>query len=214
MFQHRRRRAPGRTQLTKPTRSTPRIVHHALDVKGWLASPPSVERARPGACADCGAAGRPTAGRLGLHGHGVRDRQLCGPPEADGAPCWIVIVCRRYRCVRCGAVLTVVPRGVAPRRHYGHAAIAIALTLWAIVREPVATVRQQVCARPITTESQARWPALEHWARAARRTLGDTRLSPIAAAARAAQIAIGRAPPSLRTAPLAVQAFAGGSAMR
>lgn len=213
MFQHRRRRAPGRTQLTKPTRSSPRIVHHALDVKGWLASPPSVERARPGACAECGAASRPTGGKLGLHGHGVRDRQLCGPPEADGAPGWIVIGCRRYRCVRCGAVLTVVPRGVAVRRHYGHAAIAMALTLWALVREPVATVRRRVCAWPISTESLTRWPALKRWACAWRRTSGDTSLSPIAAAARAAQIAVGRAPPSLRTASLAVQAFAGGSAM-
>ena len=46
-----------------------------------------------------------------------------------------MIACRRYRCVSCGAILTVVPRGVAPRRHYGHAAIAMALTLWAITRE-------------------------------------------------------------------------------
>jgi len=124
-----------------------------------------------------------------------------------------VIACRRYRCVHCDAVLTVVPRGVAPRRHYGHAAIALALTLWAIAREPVVTVRQRVCAWPITDEAVTRWPTLERWARAARRTLGDTSLSLIAAAARAAQIAIGRAPPSLRTAPRAVQAFAGGSAM-
>jgi hypothetical protein len=124
-----------------------------------------------------------------------------------------VIECRRYRCVRCGAVLMVVPRGVAPQRHYGHAAIAMALTLWAIAGDPIATVRRRVCAWPITTEAATRWPTLQRWARAARRTLGDTSLSLIAAAARAAQIAIGRAPPSLRTAPRAVQAFAGGSAM-
>jgi hypothetical protein len=124
-----------------------------------------------------------------------------------------VIECRRYRCVRCGAVLTVVPRGVAPRRHYGHAAFAMALTLWAIERDPVATVRGRVCAWPITSESVTRWPTLQRWARAARRTLGDTGVSLIAAAARVAQIAIGRAPPSLRTAPRAVQACAGGSAM-
>lgn len=124
-----------------------------------------------------------------------------------------MIACRRYRCVHCSAILTVVPRGVAPRRHYGHAAIALALTLWAIAREPVATVRQRVCVWPITVEAMTRWATLERWARAARRTLGDTSLSLIAAAARTAQIAIGRAPPSLRTAPRTVQAFAGGSAM-
>jgi hypothetical protein len=115
--------------------------------------------------------------------------------------------------VHCGAVLTVVPRGVAPRRHYGQAAIAMALTLWAIARQPVAAVRRQVCAWPITTESVTRWPTLKQWADAARRALGAPSLSLIAAAARTAQIAIGRAPPSLRTAPRAVQAFAGGSAM-
>jgi hypothetical protein len=203
----------GSTPVTKPTRSSPRIVHHALDVKGWLASPPSVEAARPGACIDCGAASRPTGGGLGLHGHGHRDRQLCGPPDPGSAPRWIVIECRRYLCVRCGAVLTVVPRGVAPRRHYGHAAIAMALTLWAIVREPVAAVRRRVCAWAITVEAVTRWRTLERWAHAARRSLGDTSLSLIAAAARTGQIAIGRAPPSLRSAPRAVQAFAGGSAM-
>jgi hypothetical protein len=125
----------------------------------------------------------------------------------------VVIECRRYRCVQCGAVITVVPRGVAPRRHYGHAAIAMALTLWAIVREPVAAVRHRVCDRRITAEAMTRWAALERWAHAARHSLGAASLSLIAAAARTAQIAIGRAPPSLRTAPLAVQAFAGGSAM-
>jgi hypothetical protein len=152
-------------------------------------------------------------GSLGLHGHGFRDRQLCGPPEADSAPTWIVIACRRYRCTSCGAILTVVPRGVAPRRHYGHAAIAMALALWAIAHEPEADIRRRVCARPISVESPARWPALARWARAARVALGTATLSLKEAAARAAQIAIGRAPPALRRAPRWAQAFAGGSAM-
>jgi hypothetical protein len=130
-----------------------------------------------------------------------------------GPPTWIVIACRRYCCLSCDAILTVVPRGVAPRRHYGHAAIAMALTLWAIAREPVAEVRRRVCAWSATFEAASRWPALERWAQAARATLGDLGLSLIAAAARAAQIAIGRAPPTLRRAPRAAQAFAGGSAM-
>ena len=76
--------------MKKSTRSTPRIVHHALDVKGWLAAPPSVASARPGSCVDCGAASQPTGGLLGLHGHGFRDRQLRGPLDADSAPKWIV----------------------------------------------------------------------------------------------------------------------------
>ena len=199
--------------VTKPTRSTPRIVHHALDVKGWLAAPPPPDGARPGSCPDCGAASRPPGGRIGLHGHGFRDRQLCGPPDAASPPRWMVIACRRYRSVSCGAILTVVPRVVAPLRHYGFAAFAMALTLWAIAREPVAEVRRRVSAWSITVETVTRWPSLERWARAARDAVGDASLSLIAAAARTAQVAIGRAPPSLRTAPRATQAFAGGSAM-
>jgi hypothetical protein len=89
----------------------------------------------------------------------------------------------------------------------------MALTLWAIVRESIASVRQRVCAWQITAEAMTRWPALERWGHAARRSLGDPSLSLIEAAARSAQIAIGCAPPSLRTAPRVAQAFAGGSAM-
>jgi hypothetical protein len=144
----------------------------------------------------------------------LRDRQLRGPPDADAAPTWIVITCRRYLCTSCAAVLTVVPRGMAPRRHYGHAAIAMALTLWAIVGEPVAEVRRRVCAWPLTAEDECRWPTLQRWARAARDALGDASLSLREAASRAAQRAIGHAPPSLRAASLSHQAFAGGSAMR
>ena len=161
----------------------------------------------------CGASSRPVGGRLGLHGHGLRDRQLCGPPDAARTPTWIVIACRRYLCTSCGAILTVVPRGVAPRRHYGHAAIAMALALWAIAHEPEADIRRRVCARRISVESPARWPTLARWARAARVELGAAALSLKDAAARAAQLAIGRAPPGLRRAPRWAQAFAGGSAM-
>ncbi len=161
----------------------------------------------------CGEASRPVGGGLGLHGHGLRDRQIRGPLDPESAPTWVVIACRRYKCVACGAILTVVPRGVAPRRHYGHAAIAMALALWAIVGEPIAEVRRRVCAWRITDESSTRWPALERWARATHEALGDRSLSRVAAAARAAQIAIGRAPPDVRGAPQWAQAFAGGSAM-
>jgi hypothetical protein len=151
--------------------------------------------------------------RLGLHGHGIRERQLRGPLDADAAPGIVVLRCRRYRCTRCGAVLTVVPRGVAPRRHYGHAAIAMAFALWAIVATPIAEVRRRVCAWQIRSETTARWPTLTRWAAAARAAIGDPPISRMAAAARAAQRAIGRAPPTLRNAPRAAQAFAGGRAM-
>lgn len=199
--------------LKESTSRRSQIVHHKLDVKGWIASPPTPEDARPGMCVICDAPSRPTGGRIGLHGHGFRDRQICGPPDVDSAPTWIVIACRRYQCTTCDAILTVVPRGVAPRRHYGHAAIAMALTLWAITQESEADIRRRVCARQISVESPTRWPTLVRWARAARDALGATTLSLKDAAAQVAQIAIGRAPPGLRRAPQAAQAFAGGSAM-
>jgi hypothetical protein len=110
--------------------------------------------------------------------------------------------------------LTVVPRGVAPRRHYGHAAIAMAFTLWAIAQDPIAEIRRRICAWPVTSEDVTRWPTLQRWARGARGAIGDASLSLLDAAARMAQIAIGHAPPGLRSVPLPHQAFAGGSAMR
>src|SRR5262249_21146112 len=82
------------------------------------------------------------------------------------------------------AISTVVPRGVAPRRHYGHAVIAMALTLWAITHEPEADIRRRVCARPISDESPTRWPTLTRWARAARDALGTAAVSLKDAAAR------------------------------
>jgi hypothetical protein len=199
--------------VKKSTGRCSQIVHHKLDVKGWLAAPPDPEAARPGACVICGASSRPVGGRLGLHGHGVRARQVCGPPDADCSPTWVTIACRRYLCTSCGAILTVVPRGIAPRRHYGHAAIAMALTLWAIAGESEAEVRRRICARQLSFDSPTRWPTLARWARAARDALGTASLSLKEAAARAAQLAIGRAPPELRRAPRWAQAFAGGSAL-
>lgn len=161
----------------------------------------------------CGEASRPVGGGLGMHGHGLRDRQVRGPLDPEGPPTWVVIACRRYTCTACDAILTVVPRGIAPRRHYGFAAISMALALWAIVEAPIAEVRRRVCASRLTVECPTRWPALERWARAARDTLDDATLSLVAAAGRAAQIALGRAPPDLRGAPQWAQAFAGGSTM-
>jgi len=198
--------------LTKPTSSSSHIVHHRLDVKGWLACPPSVEEGRPGTCPRCACASRPTGQPLGLHGHGLRERQLRGPPEAAAAPFVTVIACRRYRCVPCQAIITVVPRGIAPRRHYGHAAIAMALTLWALMHQSTASVRERVCAWPIAGAGARGWPTLRRWARAQRgpESIADTLR---VVAARAAQRAVGRAPPRLRGAPLWAQAFAGGSAM-
>ncbi|HVV82240.1 MAG TPA: DUF6431 domain-containing protein [Kofleriaceae bacterium] len=136
---------------------------------------------------------------LGLHGHGVRERQLRGPTGPDGVPTTQTLVCRRYRCTSCSAVVLVVPRGVAPRKHYGYAAIAMALALWQLVGATVREVRRRVCAWQVTRESTASWPTLRRW----RRAFGD----------RFAQIAVGRAPPQVATRERGALAFAGGAAM-
>jgi len=86
----------------------------------------------------------------------------------------------------------------------------MALALWALMHETAAVVRDRVCAFRITL-SGGDWPTLRRWARAARHATGAVSLR--AVAARAAQMAAGHAPPTLRQAPLWTQAFAGGSAM-
>jgi hypothetical protein len=199
--------------VTKPTRSTLLIVHHKLDVKGWIAQPPSPEAARPGMCPRCARASRPTGGRLGLHGHGFRDREILGPPDAHAAPAKTLVGCRRYRCSGCKAIILVVPRGVAPRRHYGLAVVAMALALWAVAQRRPLEVRERICVAQGTVWG-TEWPTLRCWARAARASMSVPAAFTLReVAGRAAQIAIGRAPPSLRTAPLWAQAFAGGQAM-
>jgi hypothetical protein len=130
------------------TKSISLIVHRGLDVKIWLQRPPTVEEARPRQCPRCAAAERPVGGPLGLHGHGVRDRQVHGPLGVTAAATTAVIACRRYRCVGCGAVITVVPRGIEPRRHYGRAAICLALALWALGGQPTTVVRARVGTWP------------------------------------------------------------------
>lgn len=100
-----------------------------MDIKQWVDRPPSVEEVRPAVDPVCGAASRPVGGRLGIHGHGLR-RRLCHGPAAPGEPSvWRWVLCRRYQCQGCGAMLLVVPCGVAPRKHYALSAIAFAVAL-------------------------------------------------------------------------------------
>ena len=200
---------------TTATKSISLIVHRALGVKDWMQRPPSVEEARPGRCPRCAAAGRPLGGSLGLHGHGLRDRQVRGPPEITAASTTSVIACRRYLCTACGAVVTVVPLGIEPRRHYGRAAICLALALWALGGRPTTAVRARVGSWP--SHEATSWRTVRRWAAAVSSgawswCCAAAGLAPRAAAARAAQIAAGRAPP--RTAgPIWEQAYAGGATL-
>jgi hypothetical protein len=99
---------------------------------------------------------------------------------------------------------------VAPRRHYSQAAISLALALWGLMAMPAEEVRQRVCAWRVQGMVSTGWSTLRRWARASRAVAGLTLRE---AAARAAQVAVGRAPPGERGAPLWAQAFAGGATM-
>jgi hypothetical protein len=204
-----------------PDQSPSRIVYSSLDLKTWLKRPPTVEQARPGQCPVCQAAGRPLGEPLGLWGHGVRMRQQRGPLSPQGPPQTVVIAALRYRCQRCGAVLTVVPLGVVPRRHYAASAIALTMALWGLLMLPVAQVRQRVSPWQVVGASAARgWAMPGRWAAAISRgeLFGQVRKSPAQftrrqVAARAATTLCALAPPSCAAEPLEIQAFLAGVTM-
>jgi hypothetical protein len=93
------------------------------EVKFWWSQDEGVEASRPSHCGACGAA---------AHGHGSRERTVCGPPTPDGAPRRAVVRVRRYRCTRCRAARTVQRPGLAAQLRYSLNAITLALTAWAL----------------------------------------------------------------------------------
>jgi len=146
-----------------------RIVQVALDVKLWRTQLPPVDEVRPGRCPACEAPSRPAGGNLGLHGHGLRERDQWGPVELDDAAAVVGILARRYQCQTCGAVIVVVPRGVVRRRLYSAGAIALALALWAVAGLAPAEVRARVSPlRIVGPTAAAGWASLRRWSRAVR----------------------------------------------
>lgn len=128
---------------------------------------PSVDAARPARCTACGAASAPPGQGLRLHGHGVRERMRLGPEELGGRSVVASIAVRRYRCLRCSAVLVVVPRGVLPRLRYGAVAIALALARWGVDGLSAAYVRAEVSPdRYLGHDARRGWRSLRRWARA------------------------------------------------
>jgi hypothetical protein len=115
--------------------------------------PPLVDEARPGQCPSCDAPSRPLGGRLGLIGHGLRERQQLGPAAVGATPTMLVLSIRRYRCGACGAVITVVPSGVIARRHYSASAIVLALALFGVEGQAPRSVRAAVSPWQIIGET-------------------------------------------------------------
>lgn len=108
-------------------------------------------------------------GRLGLHGHGLRERHQWGPTVLGAAAALIAVLSRRYQCQSCGAVIVVVPRGVLRRRLYSASAIALALALWGVTGLAPPEVRRQVSPFAIVgATAAAGWASLRRWSGAVR----------------------------------------------
>lgn len=156
--------------MLRPTgmkeRSPIRLVHCEIDIKRWMHDVPSVDEVRPARCLCCGRASRPPGQGLGLHGHGVRARQVRGPVEHWGRPKTVVIAARRYRCRRCSAVIMVVPQGVVRRRLFSSGAIGLALWLFGPKHLPPSRVRRAVSPwQSAGATAAAGWAQLRRWLR-------------------------------------------------
>ncbi|WP_437545641.1 hypothetical protein WME97_40025 [Sorangium sp. So ce367] len=200
-------------------RSGRSVIQSAIDIKRWQQQPPSVVEARPARCPVCGAASCPLGGAIRLQGHGRRERQVWGPTSPDRPPEVLSVTARRYRCLDCGAVLLVVPRGVLGLRVYSGAAIGFALALWGLALARAAEVRRRVGPAKILGDSAvAGWAMLRRWARdAAQRRLfadapdpGPSASLRKSAATVAASLAAS-ADPTTRALPLEQRAFFGAA---
>jgi hypothetical protein len=207
--------------MGKNHRSEPRLVHAALDVKAWLAHPPSVAAVRPGQCPRCRAPSRPVGRGLGLWGHGRRGRQVRGPLTAEGPPVLVEIVARRYRCRACGAIVFVVPHGLVAHRLFSAGAIALAFARYGIERLSLPRVRAAVNPwRRIGATAAAGWLAVRRWVRAVRAQrlfpgmrLGLADRTARAVAARTAYTLAALSPIAVAAVPMAAAVFAGASAV-
>jgi len=109
-------------------------------------------------------------GRLQMHGHGERPRTQRGPEAVGRPPGERSVVVRRYRCTKCGATVTVAPRGVVRRRLYAASAIGLALALFGIQVESAPAVREAIApmASARAPAEGATWSTLRRWAHEAK----------------------------------------------
>lgn len=145
------------------------MIPSAISVKSWQSATPSVEAVRPTRCPACGAASHPLGGRCQLHGHGLRERIVQGPPAPGDPGTTITIWARRFLCVVCHAVLLVVPAGVLRGRRYPAPAVGYAFALFGLLGQSAAEVRRAVSAWAVVGPTAAgTWATLKRWLRAAR----------------------------------------------
>lgn len=203
----------------KKNRSHGRIIQSEISLKHWIAQTPTVAEARPAACLGCKAASCPVGGRIQVHGHGLRERQVRGPLGPGEKPVVIGVPGRRYRCVVCDSVFLVVPREVLPRRQYSAAAIGFALALWGLVKATAIAVRFQISPSTVLGfDAMTGWVTLRRWAKAVKsRCLFSSvpaagpsaTLRTVAALAATALAAV--ADPATRHLPLERRAFLGAA---
>lgn len=141
-------------------RSSHVVVHPSVNVKFWAERTPDVQTCRPARCPKCGAAGCPVGERLGLVGHGLRSRQLRGRPTPDASPIVQMLQVRRYRCVGCGAIATVLPRGAVRARHFAATAVALACVMYGLSGASLRDTRAQVSP---WRSAEPGWPAMRRW---------------------------------------------------
>jgi hypothetical protein len=155
-------------RVLEDRKSKDRFCEAGIEVKIWQKGLPPVEAVRPARCPRCGHPGAAAGERVGLLGHGVRERQVRGPGAAFAAPEVGSVLLRRYRCRECSALVTVGPRGLCFRRLYTSPAIALALALWACRRAAAPAVRCRVSPwRIVGAAAAAGWASLRRWAQAA-----------------------------------------------
>ena len=200
-------------------RSHGSVIQSWIDLKSWIAQTPTVAQARPAACPGCKAASCPFGSGIQVQGHGLRERQVRGPPGPGDDAAVVVITGRRYRCVCCGAVLLVVPREVLPRRQYSAAAIGLAFALWGLAQATALAVRLRVSpATALGFDAMAGWVTLRRWAKAVkeRRLFASVPAAGLSAtlrevAALAATALAASADPTTRHLPLEQRAFLGAA---
>jgi transposase len=178
-----------------------------------------VETVRPCMCPGCGAGSRPIQGRVVVHGHGLRERQIRGVHAPFARPVLLTVPARRYACQRCGAILLVVPAAVAPRRLFDLATIAFALARWLGDGVASRAVRDEVSPLRIIGDSARRsWSQLRRWGRRAVEILRPPRPVPLDGAVASARLALdavaARGPLSLARHPLAERVFAAMASAR
>ena len=180
---------------------------------------PTVQQARPARCPRCGAASCPLGGQIQLQGHGLRERQVLGPQSPDDTPTEETLMGRRYRCIVCTAVITVVPCEIRARWQYSAAAISFALALWGLALATASEVRKRISPRPKHGASGiVNWKTLRRWACAVKekRLFPSTLIPPEATslrklAAAAAITSAAQALPSTRGLPIEHRAFLGAA---